>query len=148
MELERDFREHLGQVVSPETVLFVMDGDCALCSRSARIIARFDHANRCRIVTLQSDLGQKILAQVGVDGSDPSTWVMIEKDRAYFDADAILKAVRHLGVLRYLVAPLRVLPKNWRRTIYEMIARNRYRLFGQKELCAIPSPALQERIIS
>ena len=114
-------------------VLF--DGDCALCSHSARTLLK--HGPRFRLVPTQSPLGQALLAHYGLKPDDPSTMLVIEDGRAIGRSDGVLHLMRHLplpyrlGVVGYLV------PRPVRDWAYGIVARNRRRFTGQT-WCAMP----------
>ena len=90
-------------------VVFV-DGACALCSRSARIVARLDRTGEFRIAPVQGDLGRAVLAHYGLDANDPTSWLYLENGRAYASLDAVIRAGRRLGGLGWLAATLALLP--------------------------------------
>ncbi len=125
----------------------VMDAECALCSRAARRIARLDRADKVRIAPAQSGLGQALLQHYGMSPDDPETWLLVEEGRAYGSLEAML---RLFPMLSSIYAPLRglsLLPFALQDWIYARIARNRYRIFGRADLCALPDAAVQSRLV-
>ena len=128
-------------------ILLVMDGDCALCSWGARNVARFDHGDHFRIATVQSTLGQAMLTHYGLDPNDPDSWLMLEKGAAKTSMEAILAASRHLGILRFLLAPMGWLPKGVQDWLYQRMARNRYAMFGRTDMCALPDERLRAKLV-
>lgn len=124
-----------------------MDGTCALCSRTARIIARLDKRQEFRICPVQTPLGQAILGHYGLDAADPNSWLYLEDGRAHTSMEAVIRAGMRLGGWGRIVAALRVLPRPMRDWLYRRIARNRYRFFGHTDICALPDPALRRRLI-
>jgi predicted DCC family thiol-disulfide oxidoreductase YuxK len=124
-----------------------MDGTCVLCSRTARIIARLDKRQEFRICPVQTPLGHAILGHYGLDAADPDSWLYLEDGRAYTSMDAVIRAGMRLGGWGRLVAVLRLLPRPVRHWLYRRIARNRYRLFGHTDICALHDPALRRRLI-
>ena len=127
--------------------ILVMDGDCALCSTAARLIARFDRRDRFRIATVQSDLGEKLLRKHGLDPADPESWVCVTQDQALTSMTAVLFAAREIGGIARVLAPLGWLPVSFQDWLYQRIARNRYRIFGHRDMCAIPDDALRRTIL-
>ncbi|WP_425070950.1 thiol-disulfide oxidoreductase DCC family protein [Sagittula sp. S175] len=126
--------------------LVVMDGDCALCSATARRIARLDRDDRVRICRAQSRLGRALLAHFGLSPDDPESWVFIREGRAYGSLDAM---IRLLPGLHRAYLPLRALswlPSGLQDWLYARIARNRYH-FGKTDLCAMPDPELRRRLL-
>jgi predicted DCC family thiol-disulfide oxidoreductase YuxK len=125
----------------------VMDAQCAICSWGARMIHRLDRAGTTRICPIQSPLGTALLQHYGLDPKDPTSWLFLDDGHPHKDFDAVLHAGRLYGGLGHLTFALRVLPKPLRDWLYTRLARNRYRLFGRADLCALPDPALQRRIL-
>lgn len=130
-----------------ESPIVFMDGSCALCSMGARAIARFDRREEFLIATTEGPLGQAVLRHYGLDPSDPDSWLYLEEGRAYTSMDAIIRVGRRLGGLGKGLAVFSILPRGMQDWLYARIARNRYRLLGRADLCAIPDPAVQRRLI-
>lgn len=129
------------------TPVAVMDAECAICSWGARMIHRLDRAGTTRICPIQSPLGSALLCHYGLDPQDPSSWLFLDEGTAHKDFEAVLHAGRRYGGFGYLTLALRLIPRPLRDRLYIGLARNRYRLFGRAELCALPDPALQRRIL-
>lgn len=127
--------------------LAVMDGECALCTMGARLIARFDRAGTIRICRSQSPLGAALLRHYGLDPGDPESWLFIADGQAHTSLDGMIRAGRHVGGAGLLLQPLRLLPRVAQDWLYRRVARNRYRLFGRTDMCAVPDPALRARLI-
>lgn len=129
-------------------LLLVMDGECALCSGAARRIARWDRRDQVRIATVQSHLGRGLLLHYGMQPDDPESWLMIENGRASGSLDAIITLGPRLHwALKPLLA-LRLLPFGAQDWLYARLARNRYAMFGKADICALPDPELQRRVIA
>lgn len=124
-----------------------MDGDCALCTFGARMIARFDRRGVVRICPVQTPLGQAVLRHYGVAPGDPETWLFVDRGRAWDGMDAMLHAGWRLGGLGLLMQPLWLVPPVLRRWLYRRIARNRYALFGRRDMCAVSDARLRSRLI-
>ena len=125
-----------------------MDGECALCSGAARIIARLDKPGEFRICPIQSDLGQAILQHYGLDYESPESWIYLVDGNAFASLDAVIEAGTRLGGLGRLLMAFAVLPRPVRDWLYRRIARNRYALFGRAQMCAIPDAALKKRLLT
>lgn len=126
----------------------VMDAHCALCARGARWIARNDRAGAFTIIPVQSELGGALMRHYGLDPADPVSWLYVEHGRAFTSLDALIRVGRRLGgVWRGLVV-LRLLPRAVQDPLYRLVARNRYRLFGRADLCALPDPQVQKRLLT
>ena len=127
--------------------LLVMDGNCALCSRGARIISAMDRKNQFRIAPVHTPLGTALLTHYGFDPNDPDSWLYITDGQAYSSLDAIIRVARTCSVWGNLLLPLRGLPTSWQNWLYQRMAKNRYRLFGRTDMCALPDKKLQDRLL-
>ncbi|CUH53125.1 thiol-disulfide oxidoreductase DCC family protein [Shimia marina] len=125
----------------------VMDGDCALCSFGARMIARFDHAERFKICPAQTALGTALLGHYDLSPDDPESWLLLYDGQAYASLDAMIRAGALVGGIGHALWPLRGLPGPAQDWIYRRIARNRYRLFGRSDMCALPDEKLKARLL-
>jgi predicted DCC family thiol-disulfide oxidoreductase YuxK len=127
--------------------LAVMDAQCAICSWGARMVHRLDRAGTTRICPIQSPLGTALLRHYGLNPQDPASWIFLDQGIAHIDFEAVIHAGRRFGGLGLLTQGLRLIPRRFRNWLYVRLARNRYRLFGRSDLCALPDPALQRRIL-
>jgi predicted DCC family thiol-disulfide oxidoreductase YuxK len=125
----------------------VMDATCALCAFGARMIHRLDRSGTIRICPVQSPLGQQLLAEHGISGVDPESWLFLEGGRAWTDFDAMAEVGMRSGGWGRVLGLLRVIPKPLRDWLYRRVARNRYAVFGRGDICAIPDPAFRARLI-
>ncbi len=125
----------------------VMDGNCMLCSQGARIISRLDRKSAFRICPIQTPLGGALLAHYGLEPGDPESWLFLDEGRAHASLQAITGVGQRLGGIGRLLAPLTILPRPVQDWLYRRIAHNRYRLFGRSDMCAMPDPALQARLM-
>ncbi|SPJ29999.1 hypothetical protein TRM7615_03526 [Falsiruegeria mediterranea M17] len=124
----------------------VMDAHCALCARGAAWIARNDHSQEFLIVPMQTELGRTLLMQHGLDPDDPTSWLYLEQGQAYTSSDAIIHAGQKLGGKWRLLTGMRIIPRSVRDALYRMVARNRYRWFGQGDMCSMPDPDVKQRL--
>ncbi len=124
-----------------------MDGDCALCSRTARAIARLDRAGEFRICPIQSPLGSAVLRHYGLDPENAESWLYLSDGRAYLSLEAVIEASKRLGGPARLLAVLRILPRPGRDWVYRRIAGNRYSVFGRANMCELPDPELRRRLL-
>lgn len=130
-----------------DRAIILFDGVCNLCNRSVDRVIRDDPAGRFRFASLQSDVGRSLAAEHGIDADQLSSMVLIEDGIAYTESTAALRIARHLnGPLRWLRV-LRFLPCVLRDSGYRLIARNRYRFFGKRETCRLPTPEDQRRFL-
>lgn len=125
----------------------VMDAECAICSWGARMIHRLDVSGEVRICPIQSPLGAALLTHYGLEPTDPSSWLFIDKGMPYVDFEAVLHAGWQFGGWGRVTAVLQIFPKPLRDWLYQRLARNRYAVFGRSDMCAIPDAAFQKRLL-
>ena len=128
--------------------LIVFDGECVLCSGSARFVLRHDRAGRFRLTAAQGDLGQAIYRGLGLSADDLGTMLLVEGGEVAMESDAVLAIGSGLGSpWSWLAATGRIVPAAIRDSAYRLIARNRYRWFGRRETCWMPRPGEAGRIL-
>lgn len=131
-----------------EHPIAVMDANCALCSWGARMIHRLDRSGTVRIAPIQSETGAALMRANGLDALDPESWLFIEGDTVWRDFDAVIRFGERAGGLGRLCGVLRLIPRRWRDWLYARVAQNRYAMFGRGDMCALPDPAFQARLIT
>ena len=130
----------------PDDDVILYDGVCVFCSRWVRFVAARDKARRFRFTAIQSDYGARLAQAFGIDPKDPDTNAVIHSGVAYFKSDAALAVLSALPGWRG-VRVLRSVPKPLRDALYNLVARNRYRIFGKYEKCFVPDASLRERVM-
>jgi len=115
------------------------DGVCNFCNASINFIIDHDATRRYRFASLQSDLGQKILQQYGYSTVEFDTILLVRDGKLYEKSTAALEIARYLKGWSWLYA-FSILPRFIRDSVYGLVARNRYRIFGKSEACRIPTP--------
>ena len=125
----------------------LMDADCAICSWGARMIHRLDRTGTVRICPVQSPLGAALMRHYGLQPDDPASWLFLDAGMPHVDFEAVLHAGWRFGGWARLTAVLRIAPKPLRDWLYQRLARNRYALFGRADMCALPDPAFQKRLL-
>lgn len=128
-------------------VFTVMDATCALCARGAAWIARHDRAQEFTIIPMQSAVGRALLVHYGLDPDDPVSWLYVEDGQAFTSLEAFVRAGRRLGGVWRGLGLLGLLPRRWQDALYVRVARSRYRVFGTADLCALPDPEVQRRLL-
>jgi predicted DCC family thiol-disulfide oxidoreductase YuxK len=130
----------------PDDDVILYDGVCVFCSRWIRFIAARDIARRFRFTAIQSGYGTRLAQAFGIDPDDPDTNAVIHGGVAYFKSDAALTVLGALPGWRWVRA-LRSVPKPLRDAVYNLVARNRYRIFGKYEKCFMPDAEMRARVI-
>ena len=130
----------------PDDDVILYDGVCVFCSRWVRFVAARDVARRFRFTAIQSPYGTRLAQAFGIDPDDPDTNAVIHGGGAYFKSDGALMVLG--GLPRWgWVRALRLVPKPLRDAVYNLVARNRYRIFGKYEDCFVPDAGLRARVM-
>lgn len=127
--------------MSPSVILF--DGVCNLCSGSVQFIIRHDPEHQFRFASLQSDFGQRILAEHHLSQKEFGSFLLLEHDQVFTKSDAALRVTKKLNGAWPVLSVLKFVPTIVRNGLYDLVARNRYKWFGKKEACWLPTPALK-----
>lgn len=126
--------------------IVLFDGVCNLCNRSVDFIIRNEKSDKLQFASLQSDVGKSIVNKSGLDEIPESVMLFV-------DGELIVRSDAALAISTYLKRPyvygiiFRYVPKILRDSVYNLIAKNRYRWFGKKETCRVPSADERERFL-
>lgn len=126
--------------------IILFDGECNFCNWNVQFIIKHDPKAKFKFASLQSDIGQQFVDQFQISKNENSL-VLIENERFYLRSTAALKICRNLTFWRIFYIFI-LLPKRMRDAIYHIIARNRYKWFGKRDACMIPSQEIQNRFLS
>jgi predicted DCC family thiol-disulfide oxidoreductase YuxK len=129
------------------TSLVLFDGVCNLCNGLVQFIIKRDPSSKFRFASLQSDFGRSQLVRFNLDPELLHSIVVIDGDVALQRSDAAIYIAKQLGGPWKLLRAFKILPKFLRDAGYDVVAANRYRIFGKKDSCMIPTPQLKERFI-
>jgi predicted DCC family thiol-disulfide oxidoreductase YuxK len=130
-----------------ESAIILFDGVCNLCNGSVQLVIKNDPKKKFRFAALQSDQGKAILKAYGLSESALSSIILIQEHNVYMRSTAALKVAGQLsGIIKLLYAFI-IVPAFIRDAVYDGIAKNRYKWFGKKETCMIPTAELQSRFI-
>lgn len=127
--------------------LWVYDGVCHLCSRSVRLALALDREGAIRFTPVQSPYGRQLLTAQGLDPDTPTSFLFFDQGRALQRSDAVLSLAARLPAPWRWAGALRAIPRSWRDFGYDAVARNRYRLFGRRRTCFLPTPAERARFV-
>lgn len=127
-----------------ENVIF-FDGVCGLCNGFVDFVISVDKKNQYRFSPLQSEYAHKVLAPEMTEKLDS---VVFQKDgKSYRKSQAVIKVLEGLGGVWKLAAIGKLLPESLSNVAYDLVAQNRYKLFGKKETCRLPTPEERTRFI-
>jgi predicted DCC family thiol-disulfide oxidoreductase YuxK len=128
-----------------KTILF--DGVCNLCNGSVVFIIKRDKKDVFRFAAIQSEEGQQLIQKHNIDTSKVDSILLLDGVTYYTKSTAALKIARHLKGGYPLLYGFMILPRFFRNWVYDIIARNRYKWFGKKESCMIPTPELKAKFL-
>ncbi len=128
--------------------IILFDGVCNLCDSMVQYVIRHDKNDVFRFAALQSEIGAKILEYVNVDPEKTDSIVLFEPSTGafHYKSDAALHIGKHLG-WKFICGLLRIVPWFLRNPVYDFVARNRYKWYGKKESCMIPTPELKSKFL-
>jgi predicted DCC family thiol-disulfide oxidoreductase YuxK len=128
--------------------IILFDGVCNLCNTTVQFVITHDKKDLFRFVALQSDLGQNIIKYIGIDTQDTDSVILYEPGIAYYiKSEAALEIAKHLSGGIALLSVFKILPTTLSNSLYDYIAKNRYKWFGKKEHCMIPTAALKSKFL-
>ncbi len=128
---------------TPNNPIILFDGVCNLCNSSVQFIIRNDPKHHFRFASLQSNLGQSILKQFNLPTNELSSFILLDKGKISVKSTGALKVVKQLSGAWPLLYILIIVPSFIRDAVYEFVGRNRYKWFGKKEICWLPSPEIR-----
>jgi predicted DCC family thiol-disulfide oxidoreductase YuxK len=128
--------------------IILFDGVCNLCDASVQYVIKKDAKDTFRFVAIQSELGKKIIDYIKVDTSQTDSMILYIPGKAYYvKADAAFNIAKELRGWISLASYFSVLPNFIKNFCYDFVARNRYKWYGKKESCMIPTPELQSKFL-
>ena len=130
-----------------EKKIVLFDGVCNLCNRSVQFIIKRDKKKKFRFASLQGKAGQDLLKRFNLQADDLNSFVLIEGDKMYTRSGGALRMLRELGSGWKLFYAFMLVPRFIRDAVYNWVARNRYKWYGKREECMIPTAELKERFL-
>lgn len=128
--------------------ILLFDGDCHFCDQSVQFVIKHDKREIFHFAALQSSFGQQLLTDYNLPTNDFDSFVLITKKGSYTKSTAALHVCLELGGLWRILYLFVFLPRPLRNGIYNFVAKNRYKWFGKKKQCLIPSPEIRKRFLS
>ncbi|MFH6603943.1 thiol-disulfide oxidoreductase DCC family protein [Maribacter algicola] len=131
---------------SKKIILF--DGVCNLCNRSVQFVIKRDKKDVFRYAPLQGEFGQTFISERNIDTSKIDSIILAEPGKAYYvKSTAALEIAKHLGGAWPLISVFTWIPEGIRNIVYDFVARKRYKWFGKKDQCMVPTPALKAKFL-
>lgn len=128
--------------------IILFDGQCNLCNRLVQFVIQRDPRGRFHFASLQSELGSNLVTQHGRDPADMDTMLLIQSGRLFARSTAALRIVGGLRAPWPLLSVFLIVPAPLRDLVYRWIARNRYRWFGRRDACMMPTADIRARFLT
>ena len=125
--------------------IILFDGVCNLCESSVNFIIKYDTQKHFFFVSQNSDKGKALLKKHSLENID--SLVLLIEGKSYIKSRAVFEIAKYFeGKWRYL-AIFRFIPSFLSDGVYDVIAKNRYKIFGKKSHCMVPTPELKSRFL-
>jgi predicted DCC family thiol-disulfide oxidoreductase YuxK len=129
-------------------LIVLFDGICNFCNDSVQRIIKNDQKDRFRFASLQSEIGQELTSERGIDTSQVDSIILIDPGNAYYiKSTAALEIAKRMDGLYPMLQLFLILPASVRDWGYDYIAKNRYKWFGKRDECKIPTPDEKAKFI-
>ena len=127
--------------------ILLFDGHCNLCNALVQYVVKRDSSSTIRFASLQSEAGRRLLEEHKIDANYIDSLVLFEEERFSVSSNAALRTLSYFdGWERHLIF-LSVVPRSLRDLVYRFIAKNRYKWFGRREQCMVPTAELSKRFL-
>ena len=128
--------------------IILFDGACNLCNTSVQYVIKHDKKDLFRFVALQSETGQRILKHIGISTNNIDSIVLYEPGIAYYyKSNAALEIAKKLGGIFTYGTIFKIIPTSLRDSIYDYVAKNRYKWYGKQDNCMIPTKELKAKFL-
>ena len=128
---------------SENNAVILFDGVCNYCNRWVNFYIRHDKKNKLRFATLQSEIAKELLKKYNINAADLNSVVFIENNKAYVKSSAGLRPFKYLNGLYPFFYSWLIVPAFIRNFFYDIIAGNRYKWWGKKETCMVPTEEMK-----
>ncbi|HEX9757226.1 MAG TPA: thiol-disulfide oxidoreductase DCC family protein [Nitrospiria bacterium] len=129
------------------TPLILFDGVCNLCTGTTIFLIKRDKQKHFKLALMQSPLGQKLLADFGLPQKDFTTFVLVTHEGHFTKSTAVLKIIKEMPGGWSLLYSFIIIPKPIRDWVYEFVAKNRFRFFGRRQTCLVPTEDIKDRFL-
>ena len=130
------------------SAIILFDGVCNFCNGSVNFIIERDRAGYFKFAPLQSEIGEKLLRENGVDKAQTDSVILIEDGKVYTHSTAALRIARKLEGKWSWFSHLTIVPRFIRDGFYRLFAKYRYKMFGKQEACMLPTPEIRSRFLA
>lgn len=130
-----------------DRAILLFDGVCNTCNAVVSYLLEHDKKEQILFASLQSQKGRALATQHGINPDLLETVVLIYRGKTYVRSEAVIQVLELLGGGYRVLAMLKVLPVGLRDAFYKGFAKNRYRLFGKKDTCRVPTAKERSRFL-
>jgi predicted DCC family thiol-disulfide oxidoreductase YuxK len=130
-----------------ENPVILFDGVCNFCNGAINFVLKQDRKSVFRFAPLQSEAGRRLLQQYNLPTEEFESFVLIDQGKVYKKSNAALRVMNKLPWYWKEAQIFRLIPTIFRDAIYDFIARNRYKWFGKKDQCMVPTPEMRSRFL-
>ena len=127
--------------------IILFDGVCNFCNRTINIILKYDKQAYFQFAASQSIAAMGIMQAFKIEQIAIAAVILIDQEKVYTKTDAVIQIANRLSGWPKLFRVLKFIPKPMRDFAYDLIAKNRYALFGKKDICMIPEPSMRHRFL-
>lgn len=127
--------------------IILFDGVCNFCNFWVNLLIKQDKRKIFKFAALQTDAAQKVCEKKNIDLNSVESIILIIDEKVYYKSEAVLKIAGYLGAIWKLTFIFYALPVKIRDALYDLIAQNRYIIFGKRNSCRIPSKSEMERFL-
>jgi predicted DCC family thiol-disulfide oxidoreductase YuxK len=135
-------------LISENQTIILFDGVCNFCNYWVNFIITHDKKAIFKFASIQSETGKILLLKYKIDPTKVDSVILIESNQAYIYSDAAIRIANHLNSLKWIFYLGKITPRFFRDSVYKFVAKNRYKWFGKKSTCMIPTPELKNRFLN
>jgi len=133
--------------MDPDPII-LFDGVCNFCNSAVNFAIKRDKNSVFKFAPLQSEIAKEILESHHLSGKEFTSFVFLENNIGYTSSTAALRVFKYLNGLWPFMYGFIIVPEFLRDGVYDWISRNRYRWFGKKETCMVPTPEIRSRFLN
>ena len=131
-----------------EDQIIIFDGVCNFCNGAVNFIIKRDSQGIFKFAPMQSEIAQELILKHQVNGVSDDSFLLIKNGQCFLRTNAALEITKDLDGFWFLFRAFKLVPAGIRDYFYRLLARNRYKLFGKRSACMVPSKAVRDRFLS
>jgi predicted DCC family thiol-disulfide oxidoreductase YuxK len=125
-------------------IILFFDGHCNLCNYAVNLFMKMDKKGKIKIASLQGDTAKRLGM---VSNDEAESIILLTPEQIYTHDEAVFQSIRIVGGFWKILLVFELLPKRWTKRIYDVVAARRYRWFGKRSTCRMPTPEERERFL-